>query len=386
MKATKLVIIGAILALLSGAVQGAAFDIPAESAILIAAESGQVLFAKNETKPLPPASLTKIMTMLLAMEAVEQGVASLEDVVPISRHAASMGGSQVFLAPDEKFTLEELLEAVAIASANDASVAVAEYLAGTEANFVERMNRRAKELGMKDTVFANASGLPTPEGESGCITTARDVAIMAREIIQRFPKVLEWTSIWQKNFRHEPRPFVLTNTNRLIRTYPGADGLKTGHTQAAGFCLAATAKRDDVRLISVVMRTDSDAARIEQTTRVLDYGFRAFEQVFAVVEGENVGVVPLPGGRKEQVPALAQGDLKLMVPRGSQSELERELKPQTDLKAPVAKEQVIGELVVTLKDETLGSVPVVAAEDVSRANFLLRLVRWVRDFFRGIFG
>lgn len=387
MKAKKLIIVAAIVALLSAplAAQGVAFDIPAESAILISAESGQVLFAKNETKPLPPASLTKIMTMLLAMEAVDRGVARLEDAVPISRYASSMGGSQVFLSPDEKFTLGELLEAVAIASGNDASVAVAEHLAGTEANFVERMNQRAKELGMKDTVFANASGLPTPEGETACITTAHDVAIMAREIIVRFPKVLEWTSIWQKNFRHEPRPFVLTNTNRLIRTYPGADGLKTGHTEAAGFCLAATAKRDDVRLISVVMRTESDTARLEQTTRVLDYGFRAFEQVFAVVAGENVGLVPVPEGRKEEVAALAQGDLKLMALRGSQSELKRELKPLPDLKAPVTKGQVIGDLVVTLRDEALGSVPVVAAEDVPRANLLIRLFRWVRDFFRGIF-
>lgn len=387
MKAKKLIIVAAIVALLSAplAAQGVAFDIPAESAILISAESGQVLFAKNETKPLPPASLTKIMTMLLAMEAVDRGVVRLEDAVPISRYASSMGGSQVFLSPDEKFTLEELLEAVAIASGNDASVAVAEHLAGTEANFVERMNQRAKELGMKDTVFANASGLPTPEGETACITTAHDVAIMAREIIVRFPKVLEWTSIWQKNFRHEPRPFVLTNTNRLIRTYPGADGLKTGHTEAAGFCLAATAKRDDVRLISVVMRTESDTARLEQTTRVLDYGFRAFEQVFAVVAGENVGLVPVPEGRKEEVAALAQGDLKLMALRGSQSELKRELKPLPDLKAPVTKGQVIGDLVVTLRDEALGSVPVVAAEDVPRANLLIRLFRWVRDFFRGIF-
>ncbi|MGI6036398.1 MAG: D-alanyl-D-alanine carboxypeptidase family protein [Limnochordia bacterium] len=387
MKAKKLIIVAAIVALLSAplAAQGVAFDIPAESAILISAESGQVLFAKNETKPLPPASLTKIMTMLLAMEAVDRGVARLEDAVPISRYASSMGGSQVFLSPNEKFTLEELLEAVAIASGNDASVAVAEHLAGTEANFVGRMNQRAKELGMKDTVFANASGLPTPEGEPACITTAHDVAIMAREIIVRFPKVLEWTSIWQKNFRHEPRPFVLTNTNRLIRTYPGADGLKTGHTEAAGFCLAATAKRDDVRLISVVMRTESDTARLEQTTRVLDYGFRAFEQVFAVVAGENVGLVPVPEGRKEEVAALAQGDLKLMALRGSQSELKRELKPLPDLKAPVTKGQVIGDLVVTLRDEALGSVPVVAAEDVPRANLLIRLFRWVRDFFRGIF-
>lgn len=387
MKTNKLIIVAAIVALLSAplAAQGVAFDIPAESAILISAESGQVLFAKNETKPLPPASLTKIMTMLLAMEAVDRGVARLEDAVPISRYASSMGGSQVFLSPDEKFTLEELLEAVAIASGNDASVAVAEHLAGTEENFVERMNQRAKELGMKDTVFANASGLPTPEGESACITTAHDVAIMAREIIVRFPKVLEWTSIWQKNFRHEPRPFVLTNTNRLIRTYPGADGLKTGHTEAAGFCLAATAKRDDVRLISVVMRTESDTARLEQTTRVLDYGFRAFEQVFAVVAGENVGLVPVPEGRKEEVAALAQGDLKLMALRGSQSELKRELKPLPDLKAPVTKGQVIGDLVVILRDEALGSIPVVAAEDVPRANLLIRLFRWIRDFFRGIF-
>ena len=250
------------------------------------------------------------MTMLLAMEAVEQGVASLEDVVPISRHAASMGAPRSSWRP-MKIHLEELLEAVAIASANDASVAVAEYLAGTEANFVERMNRRAKELGMKDTVFANASGLPIPEGESGCITTARDVAIMAREIIQRFPKVLEWTSIWQKNFRHEPRPFVLTNTNRLIRTYPGADGLKPGHTQAAGFCLAATAKRDDVRLISVVMRTDSDTAALNRRP-----GFRlrlSGLSRYLPWWREKVAV-PLPEAARNRC-ALAQGTCKLMVPR-----------------------------------------------------------------------
>ncbi|MFW6280333.1 MAG: D-alanyl-D-alanine carboxypeptidase family protein, partial [Halanaerobium sp.] len=236
--------------LFTGIFQVKAFEIEPESAILIEAETGQVLFEKNADRQLPPASLTKIMPLLIAMEEIDKGSIDLNDMVTVSRYAESMGGSQIFLAANTQVELEKLLKAVTIASGNDASVAIGEYIAGTYSNFIAMMNEKADELGMENTNFSNSTGLPDPDNYS----TARDISIMARELA-KYPQILEWASIWTETIQLPNREAMLVNTNGLINRYPSMDGLKTGHTQEAGFCLAATAQKGNTRLISVVMQS-----------------------------------------------------------------------------------------------------------------------------------
>ncbi|MGE5575958.1 MAG: D-alanyl-D-alanine carboxypeptidase family protein [Syntrophothermus sp.] len=352
------------------------FDIPSESAILIEAATGQVLWQKNAHKRLPPASISKIMTMLLAMEAVEAGRVSLDDQVTISARASQQTGSRAFLARGERYTLRELLKSIAIASANDASVAVAEYLAGTEEAFVASMNRRAKELGMKNTYFYDSSGLPAPEGVRGNYTTANDIAIMSRALV-RFPEVLKWTSTWQDSLRGGK--FILTNTNKLLNTYLGADGLKTGHTEEAGWSLSATAQRNNLRLIAVVLRTESDEARVEQAARLLDYGYRAFTRVPVASRGRRVGSVAVPNGTRTVLPVVTGQPLVVLTRRGDESLLQKKLVLPKNVQAPLSRGQKVGELRATLGNETLGRVDLVAAEPVARANPVV-------VFFRRIWG
>lgn len=360
------------------------FDIPAESAILIEAETGRVLWEKNSHVQSEPASIAKLMTMLLILEAVDQGIATWDDRVTVSSYAASVGGSTAYLARGESFPLQQIMKAIAIASANDATVAAAEFLAGTEEAFVEAMNKRAAELGMTGTRYVNADGLPPKSGgDETNLTTARDTALLARYIILNYPEVLQWTSTWQEVFREHPR-FVLTNTNRLITRYPGADGLKTGYTSAAGYNLAATAQRDGMRLISVVLRTESDQARIEQTERLLDYGFRNFHWVHAAAEGEPVGELRLPGGSPEHVPVRAAAPLNVVVRRGEERNIVRRLVVAEGVRAPVSAGDVVGQLVAYVDDQEVGRVDVVAARDVAKAGALVSLWRGVRDFVVGL--
>lgn len=353
------------------------FDVPAQSAILVDAETGQVLYAKNEHQPLPPASITKIMTMLLAMEAIDSGRVKLDDVVVASQRAHETRGSSIFLAVGERMTVETLLKSVAIQSANDAATALAEFIAGSEEAFVAKMNERAKELGMNDTTFRNAHGLDEP----GHVSSAYDIAIMARELVKH-PKILEWTSTWQDSIRDGK--FTLFNTNKLIRRYPGADGLKTGHTDEAGYCLAGTAKRDDLRLIAVVMGTPSDEARIAQTIALLDYGFREFTKVKLAKKGDKMGEADVQDGARLKVDAVAAQDVRLLVPVGSEESVERrvEIRPLT---APVEQGQVIGRAVFTDKGREIGTANLVAAQDVPRAGFFTLLWRRVVGFIVGLF-
>lgn len=362
------------------------FDIPAESAILIEASTGQVLWAKNPDMITEPASLAKIMVMLLVFEAVERGIASWNDRVVTSPYAASIGGSSALLAPGETFTLYEMMLAIAIASANDATVAVAEHLAVTEAAFVEAMNRKAQELGMTNTVFVNADGLPAPEGQRPNQTTARDMAILARELITKYPEVLQMTSMDSYRLRQGTAtrpPFDLVNTNRLFLRYEGADGLKTGWTNAAGYNLVGTAERNGVRLISVVMRTDSDQARAAQTMRLMDYGFENFRWHTAVPQGQQVGTIYVRDAAREQVPVRAGADLRVFVHRLDTGAVQVRVEPLPDLKAPIAVNQVVGEVVAYLGDQELARVPALAAADVDRANVFVRAWRWMRDALSG---
>lgn len=361
--------------------QAQTFDVEARAAILIDAATGQVLFEKNADQAYEPASLVKIMTMLVTMDAVKAGQVSLSDPVRTSRRAASIGGSQVYLAEGETHSLEMMLKAVAIASGNDASVAVAEYISGTEAAFTNLMNERARGLGMTNSYFANADGLPVNPGEQPSVASARDMAIAARELITKHPEVLVWTSTVMEKFRDEPL-FILYNTNGLVGKYDGLDGLKTGHTQAAGWCLVATAKRGNVRLISVVMGTSSQVAREEQTRRLLDHGFNRFVPVLAG-EGQ-VGSIKVPTAATEQLEVALEAPLWVHTPRGASTPMRTEIVPLEGLAAPISQGQQVGEFVVYLGDEPVVKAPVYAVNGSERANVVVRAWRSVRDFVVGL--
>ena len=356
----------------------AGFDVAVPSAFLMDAETGQVLFAKDPDRQVPPASLVKVMTLLVALDAVERGLVALDDPVRISREAEAMGGSQVYLAQGERFTLEKLLRAVAIASANDASVAVAEHVAGTEGAFVALMNRRAQELGATGTRFTNSHGLSPSEGEDPNLTTARDVALMARELIHRHPQVLQWTAVRRELFRERP-PFYLQNTNGLIGRYPGADGLKTGFTSEAGYSLVATAEQNGRRLIAVVLQATSDPERVAQAERLLDFGFRAYRPVVVALEGERVGELRLRSGQPEAVPVSAARTLRVLTIGGESRGVSRRVEFREGLQPPVTRGQQVGWVVGLVGDQEVARVPAVAEGAMGRASAGRRLWRWLRD-------
>ncbi|MFW6264617.1 MAG: D-alanyl-D-alanine carboxypeptidase family protein [Bacillota bacterium] len=347
------------------------FDLEIPSAILIDADTGQVLYEKNADEQLPPASMTKIMTMLIAMEQIDKGELNLEDEVNVSRLAASMGGSQIYLAEGNRLTVEELLKAVAIPSANDASLALAEAIAGSYGNFIEWMNRRAAELGMDNTNFANSTGLPSEFDDH--YSTARDIAIMSKELVN-YPQVLEWSSIWVDYIELPEREAVLVNTNKLINTYPGMDGLKTGHTTEAGYCLAATAIRDNTRLISVIFGANTEEERGEITTRLLDYGFNTFNKELIVSEGEKVRNIEVPEGSKTITTAEAAEDLYVHIQRGRREDYKQQVLLD-DYKAPLAKGQILGEIQIVRDARVVASVDLLASEDIERAGFFTRVWR-----------
>lgn len=363
------------------AVPAFAFDIEPDSAILLEAETGQVLFEKNADRELPPASITKIMPLLIAMEKLEEGSISLDDQVSISRYSESMGGSQIFLAANTQVSLEKLLKAVTIASGNDASVAVGEYIAGTYSNFIAMMNDKAEELGMDSTNFANSTGLPDPDNYS----TARDISIMARELA-KYPQILEWASIWTETIDLPNRQAMLVNTNSLINKYPSLDGLKTGHTQEAGFCLASTAKKGDVRLIAVVLQGDTLNEREEATTRLLDYGFNAFSKRQIAAAGDQIQNIPVEESAVQVAAGEVAEDLYVMVQKGKENEISQEVEVNDSLTAPIEKGGVLGKLTVYRGEEEISSVDVVAAEDIERANIFTRLWRSALSFIQGLFS
>lgn len=363
------------------------FDVDAPAAILVDAETGQVLYEKNADEIRPPASITKIMALLIAMEEVEKGNISLDDEVSISRYAESMGGSQIFLAADTRVKFGDLLKAVTIASANDASVAAAEAVAGTYSNFVKWMNTRAEELGMEDTHFENSTGLPVEYGEH--YSTARDIAIMASELVKH-PQILEWASIWYDHIQLPDRKQMISNTNKLINKYPGMDGLKTGHTEAAGYCLAATAGRNDLRLISVVLGSETEKGREEVTARLLDYGFNAFDKELLLSKGDSVQNIDIPDGKKTITSAEVADNLYVLVKKGSRDTLNKQVIIREKLKAPIKKGEIIGEELIIQDGKVLARAALLAAEDVERAGFFTRIwrsfVNWVGGLIKGILG
>ncbi|MDM5338826.1 D-alanyl-D-alanine carboxypeptidase family protein [Fictibacillus enclensis] len=338
----------------------------ASSAILIERDTGTVLFDKNSHKKLPPASMTKIMTMILIMEALDTGNIKLTDPVRVSEYAASMGGSQIFLEPGEEMSVHDMMKGIAIGSANDASVAMAEKIGGSEASFVDMMNKKAKQLGLKDTFFKNPTGLPA----AGHYSSAHDMAIMGKELLKH-EEITKYTGLYEEYLRQNtPNKFWLVNTNRLVKFYPGTDGLKTGFTQEAKYCLTATAKKHDMRVIAVVMGAPNPKQRNQQVTQMFDYAFSQYSTKKLYDRHQIVKQVKIQKGNKQQLAVVTSESISLLSKRG---EKENNVKPliqvNPDLKMPIKKGQQVGTLSIMKGGKTVTKSPLLASENVKNASW-----------------
>ncbi|PQZ58835.1 MULTISPECIES: serine-type D-Ala-D-Ala carboxypeptidase DacF [Bacillus] len=338
----------------------------ASSAIVIEQDTGKVLFDKNPNEKLPPASMTKIMTMLLIMEQVEKGKLKLNDKVRASEHAASMGGSQIFLEPGEEMTVNEMLKGIAIASGNDASVAVAEHIAGSEEGFVNMMNKKAKDLGLKNTHFQNPTGLPAKDHYS----TANDMAIMAKELM-KYPLIRKYTGKYEDYLRENTdKKFWLVNTNKLVRFYPGVDGVKTGFTTEAKYCLTASAEKNGMRVISVVMGAPTSKERNNQVTKLLDYAFGQYMTKKLYTRGEKIKTVQVGKGKEEKVDLVASDNVSLLMKKGeNMDKVKQEVIAEKKVKAPIKKGDALGTLVIKRDKDVLLKQTIVAKEDVEAASW-----------------
>lgn len=362
MKKTVPLLLLALFCLLP--IRAEAVDLPvaAPAALLMEKSTGQVLYAKGEHDQREPASVTKIMTLLLTMEAIEKGSLHYDDMVTVSAYAASMGGSQVYLKENEQISVEELLKAVCVSSGNDAAVALAEKVAGVTELFVEQMNTRAKELGMHDTHFVNCTGLPA----EGHVTSAYDIALMSRELIGKHPDIRRFTTIWMDTIRNGS--FGLSNTNKLIRFYDGATGLKTGSTDAAGYCISATAERDGMELIAVIMKGESSASRNEDAKTLLNYGFSTY--ALADIEpSEPLSALPVTLGTEDAVPLMLSGDGTLLVEKAKAGNLRQEITLPENVSAPIEQGKQLGTLTVYDGETKLAEVPIAAAEEVGKLTW-----------------
>jgi D-alanyl-D-alanine carboxypeptidase (penicillin-binding protein 5/6) len=349
---------------------------PYQAYILLEPETGRVLVEHEADKPWAPASLVKMMLTLIVMEEVEQGTITLATPVTVSRTASRIGGSQVYLKEGETFPLEQLMRAIEIASANDACVAVAEAVAGSQEAMVARMNRRARELGMRHTAYANVHGLPADPGNPENTTTARDTGVLAREIVRRFPRVLQWTDTLEAPFRNGK--FTLHSTNRLLLgMQPDVDGLKTGYHNGAGFNLVATAERSRVRLVSVVLGSPSPKVRADETIRLLNTGFAEYERRVVLKSGETLPeLFYVNGSEHVYVRVAAASDLLVFGKKGSFSHVRLKVENVRHLTAPAKKGDPVGEIVAVLGGERVGSVPAVVNRDVPKARLTWRIWNW----------
>ena len=350
---------------------GVELPVQAEAALLMEKETGQVLYAKNEHQALEPASVTKVMTLLLVMEAIDRGTLAYDDVVTVSDYAASMGGSQIFLSPGEQITVEDLLKGVCVSSGNDAAVALAEKTAGVTELFVEQMNNRARELGMQDTHFVNCTGLPA----EGHVTSAWDIAVMSRELIRRHPDIRRFTTIWMDTLRDGQ--FQLSNTNKLIRFYEGATGLKTGSTDSARYCISATAERDGMELIAVILKGKTSPERFADAQTLLNYGFASYA-LKTVIPDEPLPPVPVTLGTQATVQPVLGEENQLLLEKAKTGELSQSVTLESSVQAPVAVGDRLGTLTVTFGEEVLVELPLLAGEEVPRITFRQMLPRVLR--------
>lgn len=349
----------------------------APSVVLMEVKSGTVVYEKDSDTPRHPASVTKIMTMLLIFDALNDGKLKLDDVVTVSEHAASMGGSQVFLEPGETQTVETMLKCISVASANDACVAMAEHIAGSEEEFVARMNERAASLGMKNTTFVNCCGLDT----DGHMTSAYDIALMSRELITKYPQIHDYCTIWMENITHETKKgskeFGLTNTNKLIRQYQYATGLKTGSTDDAKFCVSATAKKDDMELIAVIMAAPDSKARFQDATTLLNYGFSKC-QLYSDKNKDKLKDLAVKGGTVDSVPISYKSSFEYVDTKGSNlNTIKKKVTLPKSAEAPLKKGASVGKVTYTLEGQTIGEVDIICTKEVKKATF--------KDYFQRLF-
>ncbi len=336
-------------------------ELEAKSAVLMDVQSGEVLYSENPGEHLQIASVTKIMTMLLIMEAIDTGKITMDEIVTASEYACSMGGSQVYLEPGEQMSVAEMLKAIAVASGNDASVAMAEHILGSAPAFVNAMNTRAKALGMKDTVFINCTGL---DGENQ-YSSAHDVALMSRELLKH-DKIIPYLTIWMDTLRDGK--FGLANTNKLVRFYSGCIGIKTGSTSQALYCLSAAANKNDLTLIAVVLGAPSSTVRFNNASKLLDYGFANYSMATGASKGDSYGSVNVSKGRAQQVEVTAGADLKKLVSKDKKGKAEVTPVLPDAVIAPVAENQQVGELILTIDGQEVARVSLVAKQSVQRIN------------------
>ena len=378
-KKVSAVFLAALFFLFQGLPVKANVAISAPSVILIESSTGEVIYELNSTERRSPASITKIMTLLLTFEAIDAGKISLTDQVTTSEHASSMGGSQVYLAQGETQTLDTMIKCIAVSSGNDASVAVAEHIAGSEEAFVAMMNERAQELGMTDTHFEDCCGLSDSDNH---YTSARDVAIMSRELTVNHPDIFNYTKIWMEDITHETRQgtstFTLNSTNKLLKQYQWTTGLKTGSTSKAKYCFAATASKDGIDLIAVVMGAPDYKTRFGDAQTLLTYGFSVWD-IYIDENQDSLPPLPVEGGITEEVKIAYQGEFRYLDTAGSDlSVVEKTLKLPEKVDAPVEKGAEAGRAVYSLNGQEIGSVPVLYAEDVEKARYT--------DYLQKVFG
>ena len=359
------VVLGMLAGLLPLSARAVDMEIPAKSALLMDVATGTVLYEENAHEALPPASVTKVMTMLLIMEAIDGGRIGWEDTVTASDTAAAKGGSQIYLKVGETMTVRDMVKSIAVSSANDCACAMAEHIAGSEAAFVDMMNEKAKELGMNDTKFVNCTGLDDDAAAAEHKTSAYDIALMSRELLGKHPAIKEFTTIWMDTVRGGT--FGLSNTNKLVRFYSGATGLKTGFTAAAGYCLSASAMREDMELIAVVLGSETSQQRFAACKSLLDYGFAGFAVVLPRLE--ETAAVPVKLGTAPAVTAILSEEAPMLVEKGQQNLITTRLQLEAEVTAPVSRGQRLGTLEVVAGEQILAQLPLVAEEAVEKVTW-----------------
>ena len=353
----------------------AALEIPAKSAVLMDVETGTLLYESNAHTPLAPASVTKVMTMLLIMEAIDSGSIRWEDMVTASEAAAAKGGSQIYLKVGETMSVADMVKSIAVSSANDCACAMAEHIAGSEGAFVERMNVRAQELGMQDTKFVNCTGLDDSEEAKEHKTSAYDIALMSRQLLKYHPQITKYTTIWMDTVRNGS--FGLSNTNKLIRFYAGATGLKTGFTSGAGYCLSASAQRDGLGLIAVVMGSETSKDRFAGCKALLDYGFANYALITPTLP--ETATVPVKLGHGDSIAAVPGTEDALLIDKAQKNTVTTKVTLEPEVTAPVSKGQRLGELTIYSGEQILAQIPLVAQDAVPRLTWGELFVRLLRQ-------
>lgn len=361
---------------------GALSSITAKSCVLIEGSTGRILYEKDKDKELIPASITKIMTLLLIMEALDSGKISLEDTVTVSEHAASMGGSQVYLEPAETQSVDTMIKCISIASANDAAVAMAEHICGSESEFVKKMNKRAKELGMEHTHFLNCSGLDD-DITSGHYSSAYDIALMSKELIMKHPSITEYTTTWMDTITHTTKKgaseFGLTNTNKLLRIYDGITGLKTGSTSKAKYCLSATSNRNGLTMIAVIMAAPDYKVRFSQAATLMDYGYANCTLYEDQPEENKIPKIAVKGALESKITGKVTDSFRYpCTSEENPDKITKKIVVKKELQAPIKKGMTIGKVSYYLKDKEIGSLPVKAAKSIKKAHYgdcILHLIK-----------